>query len=69
MDLKIYPRLGRKSKLCMVRRRWRFKDEYEYHPRSHLVRRLTQEMGHTEEWVRNQIAKEREFLLQYPQYF
>jgi hypothetical protein len=69
MELKVYPRLNRKSRLAMRRRKWRFKSEYEYHPRPHLIRRLMGELGQTEEWVRNQIAQERKFLLQYPQYF
>lgn len=69
MELKVYPRLNRKSKMAMRRKKWRFKSEYQYRPRAHLIRRLTQELGKSEDWVRNQINAERAFLLQYPQYY
>lgn len=69
MELQVYPRLNRKSQSAMRRRRWRFKNEYEYKPRSHLIRRLVQELGQSEEWVRNRIDEERAFLLRFPQYF
>jgi len=69
MELKVYPRLGWKSRLAMRRTRWRWGKDYQYVPRPHLIRRLSQELGMNEDAVRKQIKQEREFLLKYPQYY
>jgi hypothetical protein len=42
---------------------------YRWIPREDLVTRLSSETGMTKEQVREQLAEERRFILQYPQYF
>lgn len=69
MELKIYPRLNKKSKNAIKRKLCSWGRNYQYNPRPHLVRRLSQELGLTEEQVREQIQKERKFLLQYRGYY
>lgn len=69
MNLKIYPRLCKESKNAIKRKLWRWGNPYEYVPRANLVKRLSQELGMTEEQIKEQIKEEREFLLQYPGYY
>lgn len=69
MDLIIYPRLGKKSQKAMRRKRKAFGNPYFYEPRRNLVYRLSKELNMTMDAVRERIAKERAFLLKYPQYF
>ncbi len=49
-----------------VRKKWGH--PYQYNPRSVLIVRLCAELNMTEAEVREQIAKEREFLTRYRQY-
>ncbi len=49
-----------------VRKRWGH--PYQYNPRNVLIQRLCSELGWAEQEVREQIAKEREYLTRYRQY-
>ncbi len=66
MELLCYPKMCRESKLCMTRERWRYGKKYYYRPRSHLLNRLAKELNMTKEQVRDQIAKEKAYLLKNP---
>ena len=68
MDLPIYNRLNIRSKRAMKRVRKKWGHSYQYNPRPVLIQRLCRELNWTEEEVREQIAKEREFLTHYRQY-
>ena len=68
MDLPIYNRLNTRSKRAMRRVRKRWGHPYQYNPRNVLIQRLSSELGLTEQEIREQIAKEREFLTRYRQY-
>lgn len=63
MELLLYRKLSTRSKRAMRRPRGKFGQPYEYRPRGHLVKRLAQETGQPIEWVYDQIAKEREYLV------
>jgi hypothetical protein len=67
MDLICYPRMGTPCKRRMLRRyskgRYGRNKTYRYRPRNILIRRLAQELGWTEAAVREQIYKERLYLL------
>lgn len=65
----LWEALGRKSKLCLRRKRWRFGRSYSYTPRSDLVRRLAVQFGVTETEIISRLRELREFILKFPQYF
>ena len=69
MKLVIYPLLHRKSQLAMKRVKTYGGKRYSYSPRAQLLRRLSKELGMSLEAVREQIERERAFLIQYPGYF
>lgn len=69
MNLICYPLLQKNSKLAIRRKKWRWGRNYFYNPRIDLLERLAYQLGWTEEQVREQLMREREFLLKYPQYF
>ena len=69
MDLPIYNRLNTRSKRAMRRVRKKWGHPYQYNPRPVLMQRLCAELNMTEAEVREQIAKEREILTRYRQYF
>lgn len=65
MNLKYFDLLSPKSQKAMLRvskaKGWN--TPYYYEPKGTLLRRLAQETGATMEEVRNQLIKEREYLL------
>ena len=69
MELIIYPRLSDKSKKAIKRAKKKWGHPYRYTPRSILIARLCEELGFTKTQVIQQIKKEREYLLKYPQYY
>jgi len=69
MDLIIYPRLNTRSKRAIKREKKKWGHYYHYEPRVTLIQRLCSELGWSEEQVREQIRKERRFLIQNKQYF
>ena len=69
MKLIFYPVLNKRSKLALKRQKKRFGHSYRYIPRMQLVKRLMSQFGMTEDAVRDQLAKEREFILKYPNYY
>ena len=69
MNLVIYPLLNTCSKRAIKRRKKKWGHWYQYEPRAILVQRLCAELGWSEEQVREQIRKEREFLLENKQYY
>ncbi len=68
MKTPIYDRLNARSQKAMRRVRKRWGHPYQYNPRQILINRLCNELGLTEEEVREQIVKEREFLTRYRKY-
>ena len=68
MRLIIYPRLGTTAKRAIKRVRKKWGHFYQYNPKTVLIQRLCSELGWTEKEVREQIAKEREFLTRHRQY-
>jgi hypothetical protein len=69
MDLIVYPRLRKKSKLAIKRKKWRWGRDYTYKPTPRLINRLSRELAWSADRVQAQIAKEREFLLKYSNYY
>lgn len=68
MELICFPLLNLRSKRAMLRvsrRRGnsKWKRMYSYNPRRNLVLRLVEELAITEDAVKHQILKERDFLL------
>lgn len=67
MQLLCYPLLGTKTRRLMRRRwrskRWGLRQPYRYRPQYRLILRLMSETGMSEQAVRQQIYKERLFLL------
>lgn len=68
MELIIYGRLSPCSKRAIRRVRKKWGHSYQYTPRQILINRLCAELNWSEEQVRNQIIKEREFITKYRQY-
>ena len=63
MLLKVYPRIGTRSRRAIVRIKTRFGRSYQYSPRGSLITRLAKELGMSREAVYTQIMQEREYLL------
>ncbi len=63
MELLLYPKLSTCSRRAIKRKRGRYGNPYEYRPYGNLVRRLSQETGQSQEWVLDQLTKERNYLL------
>ena len=63
MQLLLYPRLSTCSRRSLLRRRKKFGHAYDYRPRRRLILRLAYEMGWTESQVREQLLKERAYLI------
>lgn len=69
MDLEIYSLLSKESQRAIKRVKKRFGRPYYYIPQARLVRRLAQQLQKSEEEIREQIAREREFLIEYKRYY
>lgn len=69
MRLICYPLMSTCSQRAMKRKKWKWGLNYTYIPKQPLVKRLARQLNMTEEEVRNQIAKERAYILQYSQYY
>lgn len=69
MNLIVYPRLSRNSQLAMRRFKKEWGKTYIYRPRKQLIARLMIELQMDEFDVRKQIAKERDFIRTYRQYY
>ena len=69
MELVVYPLLNKGSQRAIKRTHKSYGRPYRYAPQLRLVRRLSKELGKTEEQIRKQIEKERKFLLEYKRYF
>jgi hypothetical protein len=69
VELIIYPVLGQGSKRAIKRVKKRFGRFYFYTPQDRLVKRLSQELGMSEDKVREQIERERVYLIQYRKYY
>lgn len=63
MMLIAYARMSTRSRRAMTREKTRYGRQYVYFPRITLVRRLSRELGMSEEAVLDQIIREREYLL------
>lgn len=61
--------LCRRSKLCLARVKTRRGKNYDYRPRSQLLRRLSEELGCSRQQARDELLKLRRFILENPQYF
>jgi transposase len=53
--------------MSRLKKRWGH-DKY-YYPRKQLIERLKEELGWSEARIRNQIEKERKFLIKYSLYY
>lgn len=69
MDLIIWPRVKRHTRLCMQRVKWRWGNKYIYTPRRDLVTRLSNELGLTPDQVRDRIKQESDYVKKYEQYY
>lgn len=69
MRLVIYPFLNLRSKRAMTRIQRKYGHYYSYQPRDILVSRLSQELSMTKEQIREQIRKERNFIIDNQQYY
>jgi hypothetical protein len=69
MQLKCYPLMCEESQRCMRREKWRWGRTYTYTPKPNLIRRLSAELNMSADEVREQIAKEREFILKNKIYY
>lgn len=69
MELIIYPLLSTTSKRAIIKVKKKWGHYYEYTPRNVLILRLAEDLNWTEEAVRRQIVKEREFLTKNRRYF
>lgn len=69
VDLVVWPILNARSKRAILRQKKRWGHPYEYKPRRDLLARLSEELKMTEEQVKDQIDKEREWLLEHRRYF
>lgn len=63
MELIIFPRLNAESQVCMRRTKQKYGKPYYYEPNGKLLKRLARETGKSMTEVRNQIMKERNFLI------
>lgn len=63
MKLIIYPLLSTRSRRAIVKTNKKWGWLYQYNPRQILIDRLILELGWTETQVREQIYKERKFLI------
>lgn len=63
MELLLYSKLSTCSRRAIRRKKGRFGRPYEYRPYGNLVRRLSRETGQSSDWVLDQLAKERQYLL------
>lgn len=69
MELVVYPLLSKDSQRAIKRIKKSWGRAYYYTPQSRLVQRLAKELGKSSEEIKEQIAKERAFLLQYKRYY
>jgi hypothetical protein len=67
--LTLYHRLNLRSKRAILKTKKRWGHPYRYQPKQILLSRLSQETGMSEEQVKQQLLKEREWLLAHKQYF
>ncbi len=66
MELLLYPKLSTCSRRAIKRVRGRWGRPVEYRPYGNLVRRLSKETGQSAEWVLDQLARERKYLIDRP---
>lgn len=69
MQLKLYPKLSTRSKRAILRTTKRFGNPVTYNPRVCLLKRLSSETGLSEKEVRQQLIRERQWLLENRKYF
>lgn len=69
MRLICYWLMNVRSQKAMRRKKWKWGRNYTYIPRQTLVKRLARQLNMTEEEVKNQIAKERTYILQHSRYY
>lgn len=63
MELILFPKLNRKSQAAMKKTKKKYGHLYRYEPNGQLLKRLSQEMGMSLTEVREQLIKEREYLI------
>lgn len=69
MELKLYPMLNLRSKRAILKTKKQFGNPYSYNPRMSLLKRLASETGMDEQQVRDQLLKERAWLIANRQYY
>lgn len=69
MELILYPLLCKCSKRAIKRKAKRFGHPYRYIPKRSLIDRLSSQLGMSESQIREQLAEERKFLLEYAKYY
>jgi len=67
MELKIYPLLSLKSQKALIRTKRTYRNRwghpYDYEPNGQLLTRLSAQLQMSKEQVREQLLKERKYLL------
>ncbi len=69
MDLIIYPMLNLRSKKAITRIKKKWGHPYNYNPKYILISRLAEELGWSEDAVKQRIQEERAFLIKNIQYY
>lgn len=69
MKLIIYPLLNTRSKRAICRVNKKYGHQYIYNPKYILLSRLSQQLNMSIEEVREQIQKEREFIIKNQHYY
>lgn len=67
--LAVVESLSRRTRKCMIRKKWRWGKEYFYRPRSNLVRRISLEFNCSESEALSLLDDARKFVLKNPQYY
>ncbi len=67
--LVLYPLLSQRSRTAIKRVWKRWGHAYEYRPRRDLVTRLSHQTGLNQTQVREQLERERQFILRHREYY
>jgi hypothetical protein len=65
MELKLYPLLCTRSRRAILRTKKKWGGRYHYSPRIELIINLSRKTGLTQDEIRDQLSKEREWLIKH----
>lgn len=63
MEIKLFPLLSTRSQRSMLKNRSKLRNKKTYNPHYNLIRRLADETGMSEMETRQQLLRERQFML------